>query len=140
MYLCHTACSYVAYFRPDSWCITTGDSRCVIFFIFFFFSLFRIHEIPLLVCWFCKMFSRYYIFKIYIFFVKKVFCGSVGTGLSMCFVHVGVRSCTSGSPHTPHKRELFGSCCCCCCIGKPNLPTRRKSSPYAHDHFLRQYL
>ena len=19
------------------------------------------------------------------------------------------------SPHTPHKRELFGSCCCCCC-------------------------
>ena len=32
----------------------------------------------------------------------------------MCLVRIGVRSCTSGSPHTPHKRKLFGSCCCCC--------------------------
>ena len=31
---------------------------------------------------------------------------------------VEVRSSTLGSPHTPQKRSLFGSCCCCycCCI------------------------
>ena len=40
------------------------------------------------------------------------FCGSVGTGLSMCLARIGVRSCTSESPHIPHKRKLFGSCCC----------------------------
>jgi len=61
-----------------------------------------------------------YVFKILYFqnlyfFVKDAFCGSVGTGLSMCLVCIGVRSCTSESSHTPHKRELFGSCYCCCC-------------------------
>jgi len=39
---------------------------------------------------------------------KKIFCGSIGTDLSICLVRVGVRSCTSRSPHTPFKRELLG--------------------------------
>jgi len=59
------------------------------------------------VCFICKTFSKYYIF------FKNVFCGSVRTDLSMCPVYVGVRSRTSGCPHTARKRELFGSCCCC---------------------------
>ena len=33
----------------------------------------------------------------------------------MCPVYVGVRSCTSESPHTTRMREILGSCCCCCC-------------------------
>ena len=55
------------------------------------------------------------VFKIVYFFFKNVFCGSVGNDLFTWLVRVGVRSCTSGSPHTPRMWEIFGSCCYCCC-------------------------
>ena len=55
----------------------------------------------------------YFIGKNGFFFSKTVFCGRVGNDLFMGLWLIEVRSCTSGSPHTPRKRELFGSCCCC---------------------------
>ena len=36
---------------------------------------------------------------------------SVGTDLFMCLVRIGIRSCTSKSPHTPLMRKKFKSCC-----------------------------
>jgi len=54
-----------------------------------------------------------------LFFSKTIFCGSIENDLFMGLVPIEVRSCISGYPYTPHKRELIGSyCCCCCCINR----------------------
>ena len=115
LYLCYTAHSCVLYWRPGLHSTIGGDPRRILgqisritnpedsrygFLFICAFSLFVT---------FCKMgFLKS-------FFFKNVFYGSVGNDLFTWLVRVGVRLCTSGSPHTPRMWKIFGSCCCCCC-------------------------
>jgi len=65
--------------------------------------------------------------------LKNCFLWVVGNDLFMGLWLVGVRSCTSGSPHTLSKRELFGSCCCCYIEYEDSLPRLSKLEVQAHQ-------
>ena len=114
LYLCYTAHLCVLYWRPDLRSTIGGDLRHI---------LGQISRITnpedtmygfLFICAFSSFVTFYKMWFLKSFF-KNVFDGSDGNDLFTWLVRVGVRSCTSGSPHTPRMREILGSCCCCCC-------------------------